>query len=110
MNLKILIAMVLFLPVWGDSGLPPFSSALDMAEHHVEFSDDEHCDVSCPHPVSLIDPPQTASALDSLCDELVFHEQLIALLPPPHLARDHPSPLFYSLSHSLRAPPTLIPA
>ena len=81
-----------------------------MAQHHVEVPDDEHCDVSCPHPVSLIDPPQTASALDGPCDQPVFHEQLIALLPPSHLARDHPPPLFYSLSHSLRAPPTLIPA
>ena len=110
MNWRMVIAFVLILPVWGDSGLPPFWSAIDLAQHHVEVLDDEHCDVSCPHPVSLIDPPHRASALDGLCYEPVFHEQLIAPLPPPHLAREHPPPLFFSRSHSLRAPPTLIPA
>ena len=79
-----------------------------MAQHHVDVADDEHCDVSCPHPVSPISPPQAATALDGPCDALVFQEQLIALLPPPYLVREHPPPLFCSLSHSLRAPPTLI--
>lgn len=108
MNWKVRIAILLFLPVCWWVELPPLWSAIDMAQHHVECSDDEHCDVSCPHPVSPIDPPHSVSAPDIPYDESILHEQLIALLPHPHLARDRPPPLFYSLSHSLRAPPTLM--
>ena len=105
MNWKMVIALVLFIPVWGDSGLPPFWSALEMAQHHVEVPDDEHCDISCPHPVSPINPPHAVSTLDITCEESSLQERLIALLPAPHSAREHPPPLFYSLCHSLRAPP-----
>lgn len=105
-----LIALALLLPVWWWVGLPPLWSSVELAEHYVMTPEGEHCNESCPHPVSLIDPPQKTSTLDISCDEPAFQECLIALLPPPHLARDHPPPLFYSLNHSLRAPPTLISA
>jgi hypothetical protein len=104
-----LIALALLLPIYWWSGLP-FESTVELAEHYVTTPEGEHCNESCPHPVSLIDPPRKTSTLDISCDAPVFQECLIALLPPSHLARDHPPPLFYSLSHSLRAPPTLIPA
>lgn len=101
-----LIALALLLPIYWWSGLP-LVSTVELAEHYVTTPEGEHCNESCPHPVSLIDPPRKASTLDSSSDDPAIQTSLIALIPPPYLARDHPPPLFYSLSHSLRAPPSL---
>ena len=102
--------LLLLLPMWWwlVTVLPPPFAVVDFAMHMVEAG--EHCDDFCAYPTDLINPAQVIIPFDIPDHELVCHEQLIALLPPPHLARDHPPPLFYSLSHSLRAPPTLIPA
>lgn len=110
MNWKSLTAFVLFLPVWWwvVTVLPPPFGAVEFAMHMAE--EGEHCDEFCAHPTSPIDAPQASASFDIPVNEIAHQEQLIALLPPPHLARDHPPPLFFSLSHSLRAPPTLIPA
>lgn len=105
-----LTALLLLLPTWWwlVTVLPPLFSVVDFAEHMVE--EGEHCDDFCSHPSSPIDPPQATTLFNILDVGPVFHERIIALLPLDHAARDRPPPLFYSLSHSLRAPPTLIPA
>ncbi len=110
LNWKMVIALVLFLPVCWWVELPPLWSAIDMAQHHVENEDDSHCNEVVVHPKSLVDRPASSADVNIVCDASIPQEQLIALLPDPRRARDHPPPLFYSSSHSLRAPPTLIPA
>ena len=108
MNWKIVIALVLFLPVCWWIELPPLWSAIDMAQHHVECEDDSHCNEVVVHPKSLVDRPAPSLEVNIVCETFAPQELLIALHPDPHRARDHPPPLFCSLSHSLRAPPTLI--
>ena len=108
MNWKILIAFLLLLPTWWWCGLPLLGSTVELAEHYVLSPEGSHCNEVCVHPSSLVDKPQESATLDIAFDESAPPEQLIALLPHPHAARDHPPPLFSSLSHSLRAPPTLI--
>ena len=111
MNWKNLIAVLLLLqPLWWLGGLLSCSGALEFAEHMivVHGGEGEDCNEMCVHPTSLIDPAQVSATVDIPFDERAPHEQLIALLPHPHAARDRPPPLLYSLSHSLRAPPTLI--
>ena len=110
MSWKSRTALLVLLPMWWwlVTVLPPPFPMVDFAMHLAE--EGEHCDDCCAHPTSLIHPPQATALFDIPSDEPAYHEQLFALLPHAHLARDHPPPLFYSLSHSLRAPPTLIPA
>lgn len=104
------IVLVLFLPVWWwlVTVLPPPFSVIEFATHIAE--EGEHCDDFCAYPVTLIDHSWTPAPFAIPDNGLASHELLITVLPPPHLARDHPPSLFYSLCHSLRAPPTLIPA
>jgi hypothetical protein len=108
MNWKTLIALLLFSLIGWLNGLTPFSTALELAEHYVLFPEGSHSNEICVHPSSPVDPPHESATFDIPDDESVPHEQLIALLPHPHTGRDRPPPLFYSLSHSLRAPPSLI--
>ena len=110
MNWKMVIALVLFLPVCWWIGLPPLWSAGELAKHYAESLDDEHCNEVVVHPESLVKRPAVSADVAMLLQAIIPHERLIALSPYPYLARDCPPPLFYSLSHSLRAPPTLIPA
>lgn len=108
MNWKILIACLLLPLMCWVSGITPLWTGLELAEHIVLSPDESHCNNICVHPSPLIDPPQESATFDIFFDEPAPHEQLIALLPHPYAARDHPPPLLYSTSHSLRAPPTLI--
>ena len=109
MNWKNLIAILLLLPVyWWYVGVIPPLDAIEFAEHMVVVPEGEHCNEVCAHPSSLIDLLQQWASLDIPDDAHTPHERLIAVLPHPHTARDRPPPLFYLLSHSLRAPPTLI--
>ena len=110
MNWKMVIALMLFLPVCWWVELPPLWRAVDMAQHHVECEDDSHCNEVVVHPKSLVDRPAPSADVAIVCETFTPRKPLIALLSDPRRARDHPPPLFYSLSHSLRAPPTLIPA
>ncbi|NOT21733.1 MAG: hypothetical protein HOP22_03270 [Nitrospiraceae bacterium] len=108
MNWKTRIAILLVLPIWWWCGLPPLWSTIELAENYVLYDEGEHCNTMVPHPTSLVNQPQESALLDVPLDARGPHEYLIALLPHPHAARDRPPPRFYSTSHSLRAPPTLI--
>lgn len=109
MNWKTLIAILLLLPVyWWYVGVIPPLDPVEFAEHMVVVPEGEHCNEVCAHPSSLIDPPRQSALHAIPVDAHIPHERLIAVLPHPHAARDRPPPLFYSTSHSLRAPPTLI--
>ena len=111
MNWKTLIAILLLLPVyWWYVGVFPPLDAREFAEHMVVVPEGEHCSEICVHPSSLIDPPQQSASLAIPVDTHIPHERLIAVLPHPRAARDRPPPQFSPISHSLRAPPTLIPA
>lgn len=101
------VAFLLLLPMYWWCDLPPFWSSVDLAAHFIEY-EGEHCNEICPHPVSLIDTPQSSAVSERLLFDLLPLDRLITILPPDHHARDHPPPLFSSISHSLRAPPTLI--
>lgn len=107
MNWKSLTAFVLFLPVWWWIGLPPPSGLVEMAEHYAEMGD--HSEDHCSHPIPLVRKPYQSTIIDATLDEPVHLGSLLAVLSPDHFSRDRPPPLFLSLSHSLRAPPTLIP-
>lgn len=107
----LLTLLLLFSNVSWWCGLPPlWDSAAELAEHYVLSPEGSHCNEICVHPSSLVDPPPASSSIEIPHDEAMPHGQLIVLLPHGHSARDHPPPLFSSLSYSLRAPPTLIPA
>ena len=109
MSWKVLIAILLFLPLWWwHVGVVPPLDALAFAEHMVSVPEGSHCNEICVHPSSLIDPPRQSASLAIPVDAHIPHERFIALLPHPHAARDRPPPLLYSTSHSLRAPPTLM--
>jgi hypothetical protein len=107
MNWRSLTAFLLLLPMWQWCELPLWNTA-DLAEHQAIEGDHYH--EICPHPSSPIDPPQQSATLGVPQDDAALQHPSFARLPPLHAAREHPPPLFYSLSHSLRAPPTLIPA
>lgn len=103
------MTLLLLLPVywWVVTVIPPFVTQ-EFTAHILE--EGEHCDDCCQHLSSLIDKPQPPVLHEFNAFELLPFTLLIAVLPLDHVARDRPPPLFYSLSHSLRAPPTLIPA
>lgn len=104
---KIYVILFLFLPVWWWLGLPPLWSAVDLAEHYLTTPEWEHCNEVCPHPSSPIDPPQPSALTAVFYDAPVPHEPLIVRLPRDQTIRKPPPPLFCSISHSLRAPPSL---
>ncbi|MFZ3013737.1 MAG: hypothetical protein WA045_08525 [Nitrospira sp.] len=101
-----LTALVLLLPVylWGVCVLTP-SSAVEYAEHMAE--EGEHYDPYGYHVPPVVEKPQLAGFAEDPSPDFCGSAPLDSLQAHPHLARDHPPPLFYSLSHSLRAPPTL---
>ena len=109
MNWKILIALVLLLPVWcWTVGLAPLTNPQNFALHMAE--EGEHCDPYGCFVPPAVEKPQLSGSVEALSADLHQSAPVIALLPLDHVARDRPPPLLYSLSHSLRAPPTLIPA
>jgi hypothetical protein len=106
MNWKILTALLLFPAVYFWCGIQiPLGGVVAFATHMAE--EGQHCDDSCPHPSPLLKKQQEPNCAILLSDTSLLEMPLVALLPPPHLPREHPPPLSYSLGHSLRAPPTL---
>lgn len=105
---KTYVALLLFLPVWWWVGLLPLWSPVDLAEHYVTTPEEEHCNEVCPHPTSLIDPPQTSSvhAVVSEC----LRPPVCLLTRLPHLRKFRPPPTkqIAATLHGLRAPPTLM--
>ncbi len=101
-----LVAFLLLLPMYWWSDLPLFWSSVDLATHFIDY-EGEHCNEICPHPSPLIEKPQPLVLNENLAFDLLPLGRLIGVLPPDHLTRDRPPPLFASPS---RAPPTLIPA
>ena len=109
MNWNNIIAILLLLEsISWLCGLPPIWTEVELAEHYILYPENVPCSEICVHPSSLIDQPQESVSFDISHDEHLPLDRLIALLPHPHAARDRPPPLFWSTSHSLRAPPTLI--
>ncbi len=107
LNWKILTALLLFPAVYCWCGIQiPLGGAVAFATHMAE--EGQHCDDSCPHPSPLLEKQQESNFAALLSDTCLLSIPLIVLLPFQHLSWEHPPPLFYSLSHSLRAPPTLI--
>ena len=109
MNWKNLIAilLLLLLPMsWWLTDLLLPHGTIQFAMHMAKKG--EHCYDHCSHPVSLIDEPQETDSAEALWVVCLPEGKLLARRLHPHAVRDHPPPLFYSLSHSLHAPPTLI--
>jgi hypothetical protein len=104
-----LTALALLFPVylWGVCVLTP-SSAVEYAEHMAE--EGEHYDPYGYHVPPVVEKPQPVGFAEDQSVDQCSSDPVDSLQAYPHLARDHPPPLFYTLSHSLRAPPTLIPA
>ena len=104
-----LIALVLILPTfsWIALDLTP-NCALDFATHMATYG--EHYEPYGYHVPPEVERPQIASFLDAVTVDTLLALPVIGLLPVELLVHDRPPPLFSSLSHSLRAPPTLIPA
>lgn len=109
MTLIKLISLVLLLPTywWMVTVIPPFATQ-GFVEHMLE--EGEHCDDHCSHPHPIIKQPQESGEPIVCRDETLVLLPLFMALSHSGPTRDRPPPLFYSLSHSLRAPPTLIPA
>ncbi len=110
LNGKTLIVLLL---LWGNcwEGLGENLTQAGAADfcHHVLVDGGQHCcEEFCELSSSLVQPDLTLGATEVLTLEAPLARSVIALLPHLYLARAHPPPLFYSLSHSLRAPPTLI--
>ncbi|MBL8044786.1 MAG: hypothetical protein JNL86_17900 [Nitrospira sp.] len=102
------VALLLLLPVWWWVGLPPLWSPVDLAEHYVTTPEEEHCNEVCPHPTSLVDPPQ-ASSLQAVASDC-SHPPACLVTRLPHLRKLRPPPpkLITATLHSLRAPPALM--
>lgn len=107
MHRKQLGALVLLVPLywWMVCVLPPIG-AVEFVTHMAEAG--EHCYSFCQHPSPPVDWPPESAALDLLFDEQAPLPSPVVLLPHRCVRQDRPPPLFYSLSHSLRAPPSLI--
>lgn len=110
MNWKIITASVLLLPIylWLVCVLPVPASVSEYAEHMATYG--EHYEPYGYHVPPAVEKPQAAGIVENWDADFLIVTSVIAWLPPDHVPRDRPPPLFYSLSHSLRAPPTLIPA
>jgi hypothetical protein len=107
MNWKILTALLLLLPIYGwmVCVVPPLG-AVEFVTHMAEAG--EHCYSFCQHPSPPVDHPPESAAPDLLVDHQSPLLAPVVLLPHRCVRQDRPPPLFYSLSHSLRAPPSLI--
>ncbi len=104
-----LIAVLLLIPTfsWSALDLTP-DCALDFATHMATYG--EHYEPYGYHLPPQVEKPQVARFLDAVTVDTLLALPFIGLLPTDPLVHDRPPPLFSSLSHSLRAPPTLIPA
>lgn len=104
-----LIAVLLLIPTfsWIALDLTP-DCALDFATHMATYG--EHYEPYGYHLPPQVEKPQVARFLDAVTVDTLLALPFIGLLPADSLVHDRPPPLFSSLSHSLRAPPTLIPA
>ena len=107
-RLKI-IAVLLLIPTfsWIALALTP-DCALDFATHMATYG--EHYEPYGYHVPPEVEKPQATRSPAALVVDVLLALPLSGLLPVDPLARDRPPPRFASLSHSLRAPPTLIPA
>lgn len=107
MHWKTLTALLLLLPTyaWMVCVLPPIG-AVEFVAHMAEAG--EHCYSFCQHPTPPVDHPPESAALDLLFDRPAPLPAPVVLLPHRWVLQDRPPPLFHSLSHSLRAPPSLI--
>ena len=105
-----LTALALLFPVymWMVGIVLTPSRAVEFAEHMA--TDGEHYEPYGYHVPPVVEKPHLAGPVEGQGVDLRISAPVATLQAYPHLARDHPPPLFYSLSHSLRAPPTLIPA
>jgi hypothetical protein len=100
------LALALFLPLYCEYVVPPNTVAF--AEHMVDKG--EHCVDHCSHLYPLVNLPSRNSLAEELrVASLMSPKCFVVCLRSPYQC-DRPPPLFYSLSHSLRAPPALIPA
>ena len=109
LNWKILTALLLLPAIYFWCGIQiPLGGAVAFATHMAE--EGQHCDDSCPHPSPLLEKQSESNFAVLQSDTCLLNISFIALLPTPYTVQEHPPPLFSSLSHSLRAPPTLIPA
>lgn len=107
LNWKILTALLLFPAIYLWCGIQiPLDGAVAFATHMAE--EGQHCDDSCPHPSPLLEKHPESNFAALLSDTCALDRPPTALLPCQHLSREHPPPLLCSVSHSLRAPPTLI--
>lgn len=104
-----LIALVLVLPTfsWIALDLTP-NCALDFATHMATYG--EHYEPYGYYVPPQVEKPQIAHFLDAVTVDTLLALPVIELFTAEPLAHDRPPPLFSSLSHSLRAPPTLISA
>lgn len=104
-----LVAVLLLIPTfsWIALDLTP-NCALDFATHMATYG--EHYEPYGYHVPPQVEKPQSAHFLDVVTVDTLLALPVIGLFPAEPLAHDRPPPLFSSLSHSLRAPPTLISA
>jgi hypothetical protein len=102
-----LIAVLLLVPSfsWIALDLTP-NCALDFATHMATYG--EHYEPYGYHVPPQVEKPQVARFLDAVTVDTLLVLPVIGLLPVDPLAHDRPPPLFSSIIHSLRAPPTLI--
>jgi hypothetical protein len=105
-----LTAMVLLFPVymWLVCILLTPSTAVEFAEHMATYG--EHYEPYGYHVPPAVEKPQAAGSVDLQTAGLVLAFSCREKPQREHGSRDRPPPLFNSNSHSLRAPPTLIPA
>ena len=105
-----LTALVLLFPVymWLVCILLTPSNAVEFAEHMATYG--EHYEPYGYHVPPVVEKPQAAGSADLQTADLVPAFWCCAMPRQAHAPRDRPPPLFDSNSHSLRAPPTLIPA
>lgn len=107
MHRKQLAALGLLVPLywWMVCVLPPIG-AVEFVTHMAEAG--EHCYSVCPHPSPPVDHPPESAALYAFFDQQAPLPAPVVLLPHRWVLKDRPPPLFHSLSHNLRAPPSLI--
>lgn len=82
--------------------------AVEFTAHMAE--EGEHCYDHCAPPFSLIDPPTRNYFAEQWQERSLPRVPDFVVRREWQQTRDRPPPLFASPSHSLRAPPTLIPA
>ena len=105
-----LTALVLLLPIymWLVCVLLTPSNAVEFAEHMATCG--EHCEPYGYHVPPAVEKPHASEILDLPIIDLALAFSCCEMPRREHVPRDRPPSLSYSSNHSLRAPPTLIPA